>query len=357
MDHAGARSGFQSRRVLPFVGERGRGARGRLARAGGAPVRSRPAPPERTVGRAAGVSARAAVSGLTCGDRGRRGCARGGRALRHPRKIGPSSGRIEALTRGSLRMECIFLARALANGRGGAAAAHRVDDGAAGAPCTFSRSASLRQEWAVGRAVRAPRRGGPRQGGGRWRRAGHSENAPSQQCGQTGITGCLADLVIVPPPLLGSGARARRCRGRGAHRKACHGPRLLIGQGAHLGSKEGGGRAERRARGEAEGGVARRLGLGAVPAATDRGRFLDRAKQRVCRPRRGPLGRSVCRSFSTRTHKPDARGRAARAHASAPRAGHGQGRFEASAIISSARGVGGGRAGGRGGGASLSPER
>ena len=53
--------------------------------------------------------------------------------------------------------------------------------------------------------------------------------------------------------------------------------------------------------------------MGAVPAATDRGRFLDRAKQRVCRPRRGPLGRSVCRSFSTRTHKPDARGRAARA--------------------------------------------
>ena len=153
---------------------------------------------------------------------------------------------------------------------------------------------------------------GPRQGGGRWRRAGHSENAPSQQCGQTGITGCLADLVIVPPPLLGSDARARRWRGRGAHRKACHGPRLLIGQGAHLGSKEGGGRAERRARarpreGRAEGG------LGAVPAATDRGRFLDRAKQRVCRPRRGPLGRSVCRSFSTRTHKPDARGRAARA--------------------------------------------
>ena len=153
---------------------------------------------------------------------------------------------------------------------------------------------------------------GPRKGGGRWRRAGHSENAPSQQCGQTGITGCLADLVIVPPPLLGSDARARRWRGRGAHRKACHGPRLLIGQGAHLGSKEGGGRAERRARarpreGRAEGG------LGAVPAATDRGRFLDRAKQRVCRPQRGPLGRSVCRSFSTRTHKPDARGRAARA--------------------------------------------
>ena len=53
-------------------------------------------------------------------------------------------------------MECIFLARALANGRGGAAAAHRVDDGAAGAPCTSSRSASLRQGgWAVGRVVRA----------------------------------------------------------------------------------------------------------------------------------------------------------------------------------------------------------
>ena len=154
---------------------------------------------------------------------------------------------------------------------------------------------------------------GPRKGGGRWRRAGHSENAPSQQCGQTGITGCLADLVIVPPPLLGSDARARKWRGRGAHRKACRGPRLLLGrERAHLGSKEGGGRAERRARarpreGRAEGG------LGAVPAATDRGRFLDRAKQRVCRPQRGPLGRSVCRSFSTRTHKPDARGRAARA--------------------------------------------
>ena len=114
---------------------------------------------------------------------------------------------------------------------------------------------------------------GPRQGGGRWRRAGHSENAPSQQCGQTGITGCLADLVIVPPPLLGSDARARRWRGRGAHRKACHGPRLLIGQGAHLGSKEGGGRAERRARARPEGGsrggwvgsCASGHGQGAVP--------------------------------------------------------------------------------------------
>ena len=181
------------------------------------------------------------------------------------------------------------------------------------APCTFSRSASLRQGgWATWGGWCAPRRERAAQGRREGRRAGHSENAPSQQCGQTGITGCLADLVIVPPPLLGSDARARRWRGRGAHRKACHGPRLLIGQGAHLGAKEGGGRSERRARtrpreGRAEGG------LGAVPAATDRGRFLDRAKQRVCRPQRGPLGRSVCRSFSTRTHKPDARGRAARA--------------------------------------------
>ena len=116
----------------------------------------------------------------------------------------------------------------------------------------------------------------------------------------------------MPPPWLGSDARAAvsgpRRAPEGVPRAASpHRPRR-----AHLGSKEGGGRAERRARarpreGRAEGG------LGAVPAATDRGRFLDRAKQRVCRPQRGPLGRSVCRSFSTRTHKPDARGRAARA--------------------------------------------
>ena len=72
-----------------------------------------------------------------------------GRLDPHRRRIRPSLG-------GSLRMECIFLARALANGRGGAAAAHRVDDGAAGAPCTFSRSERLRQGgWAVGRVVRA----------------------------------------------------------------------------------------------------------------------------------------------------------------------------------------------------------
>ena len=210
-------------------------------------------------------------------------------------------------------MECIFLARGL-GGR-----AWRRGSGAPSRRWRGRRAVHLLEvgepaPGRVGRGAGGARHvgSGPRQGGGRWRRAGHSENAPSQQCGQTGITGCLADLVIVPPPLLGSDARARRWRGRGAHRKACHGPRLLIGQGAHLGSKEGGGRAERRARarpreGRAEGG------LGAVPAATDRGRFLDRAKQRVCRPQRGPLGRSVCRSFSTRTHKPDARGRAARA--------------------------------------------
>ena len=198
---------------------------------------------------------------------------------------------------------------------------------------------------------------GPRKGGGRWRRAGHSENAPSQQCGQTGITGCLADLVIVPPPLLGSDARARRWRGRGAHRKACHGPRLLIGQGAHLGSKEGGGRAERRARarpreGRAEGGVwelcqrprtgggsstVRSRGSAAPGAGRSGGRSAEASRPALTSP--------------TRAAGPHAQ------HASAPRAGHGQGRFEASAIISSARGVGGGRAGGRGGGASLSPER
>ena len=207
-------------------------------------------------------------------------------------------------------MECIFLARALADGRRGSGAPSRRRRG--------RRAVHLLEVGApapgrVGRGAGGARHvgSGPRQGGGRWRRAGHSENAPSQQCGQTGITGCLADLVIVPPPLLGSDARARR--GRGAHRKACHGPRLLIGQGAHLGSKEGGGRAERRARarpreGRAEGGV-----WELCQRPRDRGRFLDRAKQRVCRPRRGPLGRSVCRSFSTRTHKPDARGRAARA--------------------------------------------
>ena len=58
-----------------------------------------------------------------------------GRLDPHRRRIRPSLG-------GSLRMECIFLARALANGRGGAAAAHRVDDGAAGAPRAPSRDRS-----------------------------------------------------------------------------------------------------------------------------------------------------------------------------------------------------------------------
>ena len=256
-------------------------------------------------------------------------------------------------------MECIFLARALADGRGGAAAAHRVDDGAAGAPRAPSRGrrACAREggPWAGGaRHVGS----GPRKGGGRWRRAGHSENAPSQQCGQTGITGCLADLVIVPPPWLGSDARARRCRGRGAHRKACRGPRLLLGrERAHLGSKEGGGRAERRARarpreGRAEGGVwelcqrprtgggsstVRSRGSAAPSAGRSGGRSAEASRPALTSP--------------TRAAGPHAQ------HASAPRAGHGQGRFEASAIISSARGVGGGRAGGRGGGASLSPER
>ena len=111
---------------------------------------------------------------------------------------------------------------------------------------------------------------GPRKGGGRWRRAGHSENAPSQQCGQTGITGCLADLVIVPPPLLRSDARARRWRGRGAHRKACHGPRLLLGQGRTWDPRREEG-VLREERGRGRGRVARRVGCGSCASGHGRG--------------------------------------------------------------------------------------
>ena len=256
-------------------------------------------------------------------------------------------------------MECIFLARALANGRrrrGGGAPSRRWRGRRAVHLLEVGEPAPGR----VGRGAGGARHAGsgPRKGGGRWRRAGHSENAPSQQCGQTGITGCLADLVIVPPPLLGSDARARRWRGRGAHRKACHGPRLLLGRERAPGIQGGEEGVLREERGRGRGRVARRVGCGSCASGHETGGGSSTVRSRgSAAPGAGRSGgRSAEASRPALTSPTRAAGPHAQ-HASAPRAGHGQGRFEASAIISSARGREGGRAGGRGGGASLSPER
>ena len=155
VDHAGARSGVSipTRTSIRWGEGPGRawadGAGGRRTGAFEA------APPEEDRRPCCGREREGGGERVDVRRSRRMACARGGRSDiqgrldPHRRRIRPSLG-------GSLRMECIFLARALANGRGGAAAAHRVDDGAAGAPCTFSRSASLRQGgWAVGRVVRA----------------------------------------------------------------------------------------------------------------------------------------------------------------------------------------------------------
>ena len=256
-------------------------------------------------------------------------------------------------------MECIFLARALLGER--ATAARRRTESTMARP---ARPVHLLEVGApapgrVGRGAGGARHAGsgPRKGGGRWRRAGHSENAPSQQCGQTGITGCLADLVIVPPPLLRSDARARRWRGRGAHRKACHGPRLLIGQGARTWDPRREEGVLREERGRGRGRVARRVGWELCQRPRTGGGSSTVRSRGSAAPSAGRSGgRSAEASRPALTSPTRAAGPHAQ-HASAPRAGHGQGRFEASAIISSARGVGGGWAGGRGGGASLSPER